>query len=330
MVYCNSMHETPHTLHQKFMQIALNLARRGIGNTAENPTVGCVVVHDGIILSEGRTAKNGRPHAESVALDNINAKGASIYVTLEPCSHHGKTPPCAEKIIKAKPAEVVVACTDPDPRVNGKGIKMLRDAGIKVTTGICEKEALQINRGFFKRIKTGMPFVTLKAAISADGKYASGNGKPVWVTGELARNYVHLLRSRADALITGTGTVLADNPQLNVRISGLEDTSPQVIVVGKSKVNLQKNWQQKTGALKTILQDLGANGTNNLLIEAGSTLANAFIKAGLVDELIIIQSPKNLGKNGVDYFEPNATKSFKQISAMQLGDDKIITLCPKI
>ena len=309
--------------HEKFMQIALNLARRGIGNTGPNPTVGCVVVQDGVILSQGRTAKGGRPHAESIALDNINAKGASIYVTLEPCSHHGKTPPCAEKIIKAKPAEVVVACTDPDPRVNGNGIKMLRDAGIKVTTGISEKEALQINRGFFKRIKTGIPFVTLKAAISADGKFAAGQGKPVWVTGELARNYVHLLRSRADVLITGTGTILADKPQLNLRLAGLEDTSPQVIVVGKSKISLQKNWLQKTGALKAILQDLGTSGTNNVLVESGSTLANAFIKAGLVDELIIIQSPKNLGKYGQDYFAKNALDSFHLKSEQEIGIDKI-------
>ena len=286
------------------------------------------MVKDGIILSQGRTAKDGRPHAEDIVLRSIGerANGSKAYVTLEPCSHHGKTGSCAEKLIKAGVAELVIACTDPDPRVNGKGIKMLRDAGIKVTVGVCEKEALEINRGFFKRIKTGLPFVTLKAAISADRKFLEGKGKPTWVTGELARNYVHLMRARNDVLITGTGTILADNPQLNVRLEGMEDLSPLVVVLGKTKVKLQKNWEQKSDKLKTILQEIGAEGINNVMIEAGTTLANAFVKEGLVDEIILIQSPKDLGKKGKDYFSKDALKSFRKTSEKQIGEDRIITL----
>jgi diaminohydroxyphosphoribosylaminopyrimidine deaminase/5-amino-6-(5-phosphoribosylamino)uracil reductase len=239
-----------------------------------------------------------------------------------------------------------------------------------VSVGVGEKEALQINRGFFKRIKTGMPFVTLKAAISADGKYAAGQGKPVWVTGELARNYVHLLRSRADVLITGTGTVLADNPQLNVRLKGLEDTSPQVVIIGNRKIpksytihkchpvfitgsgfggkDNQTPQQVRGDSLEVVLKQLAQKGTNNVLVEAGSTLAGAFINAGLVDELIIIQSQKNLGKSGLDYFHSLSSSCmtrgsrkmdsrikcendsvlslFKKVNEKNLGDDKIITL----
>ena len=302
--------------HELYMRNALNLARRGIGETSPNPSVGCVVVKDGVIISRARTAKNGRPHAEAIALDKVNAKGATLYVTLEPCSHHGKTPPCAEKIIKSGIAEVVIACKDPDPRVNGRGIKMLEKAGIKVTFGICEKEALEVNRGFIKRIQNGLPFVTLKAAISADGKYLEGKGKPTWITGELARNYVHLLRSRNDILITGTGTMKADNPKLNVRLNGMGESSPKVLVLSKSD-------------LRKTLKSLAKNGANNVLVEAGPTLSNAFIKSGLVDELIIIQSPTKLSKKGKDYFAKTALKNFKQICVKEIGEDKIITLTPK-
>lgn len=311
--------------HEFYMKNALNLARRGVGRTAPNPSVGCVIVKNGSIISRAATGKGGRPHAERVALDiaGREAENAISYVTLEPCAHYGKTPPCAEALIKARGAEVVIACADPDTRVNGKGMKMLRDAGIKVTFGVCEKEALELNRGFFKRIKTGLPFVTLKAAISADGKYAEGKGKPTWVTGELARNYVHLLRSQNEIIITGTGTVIADKPQLNVRLNGMEDCSPQVIVVGKSKVNLQKNWQQKNGNLKEILQQLAEQGFNNVMVEAGPTLSNAFIKAGLADELVIIQSPEELGKKGRDYFAQDALSKLTQVSEKTIGEDKI-------
>ena len=308
--------------HDKFMRIALNLASRGIGETAPNPSVGCVIVKDGIIISQGRTGVGGRPHAEAIAIKKAGkqAKGSTIYVTLEPCSHYGQTPPCAENIIKAKPAEVVVACLDPDKRVNGRGIKMLMEAGIKVTLGIGEDEAQNINRGFIKRIQDKLPFVTLKAAISSDGKYLKGKGKPTWVTGELARSYVHLLRSRSDCLITGTGTVIADKPQLNVRLPGLEHTSPLVIVAGRRKV---EGFRPKYAPLKTILEDLAKEGVNNVLVESGPTLTAAFLRENLVDELIIISSPNELGKKGDDYFKKDALKNLRQISQKEIGMDKI-------
>lgn len=314
---------------ETFMKIALNLARRGIGNTGSNPSVGCIIVKDGVILAQGRTAKNGRPHAEDIGLRaaGLKAKGATAYVTLEPCSHHGKTPPCAEKLIKSGIAEVVITCLDPDPRVNGRGIKILKKAGIKVTLGECEKEALEINKGFFKRIETGLPYVTLKAAISADGKFLEGSGKPNWVTGELARNYVHLLRSRNNVLITGTGTIIADNPQLNVRLNGLEDTSPKVLVMGKRKI---KNFEQTQKTIHQTLTQLAKEGVNNVLLEAGSTLANAFIKEKMVDEIIIIQSTKKLGTKGKNYFAPHALANFKQVSEQFMGEDRILVYSRKL
>ncbi len=315
------------SVHDKFMKIALNLARRGIGETAPNPTVGCVIVKDGVILAQGRTAKGGRPHAEAVAISKAKGKtkGSTIYVTLEPCSHYGKTPPCAESIIKAKPAEVVVACLDPDKRVNGSGIKMLIEAGIKVTLGIGEDEAQDINRGFITRTRTKLPFVTLKAAMASDGKYLQGKGKPQWVTGELSRNYVHLLRSRADCLITGTGTIIADKPKLDVRLPGLEHMSPLVIVAGRRKVD---GFRAKFAPLKTILEDLANEGVNNVLLESGPTLAAAFLREKLVDELIIIEAPKKLGSKGRDYFKPETqkliAKHFRKTSEKHIGMDKII------
>ena len=308
--------------HEFFMQIALNLARRGVGNTGTNPSVACVVVKDGIITSTGRTHKSGRPHAEAIALKNINAKGSTLYITLEPCSHHGLTPPCAEAVIKAKPAEVVVACLDPDSRINGRGLKMIAEAGIKVTLGVGEKEALHINRGFISRVTKARPFVTLKAAISADGKYLEGTGKPQMFTGDLAQKYVHILRSRSNVLITGTGTIIADNPQLNVRLPGLEDTSPEVLVMGKRKIKTK--FSQTQNSITQTLKDLAAKGINDVLLESGSTLANAFIKEKMVDEIIIIQSPKKLGTKGKDYFAPNALKNFQKTSENVIGDDRII------
>lgn len=310
-----------------YMNMALSLARRGIGNTGPNPTVGCVIVKDGVIIAEGRTAPNGRPHAETIALKKAGdkAKGASVYVTLEPCSHHGKTPPCAEALIEAKPAEVIIACLDPDSRVNGRGIKMLAEAGIKITLGTGEKEALEINRGFIKRIKHGIPFVTLKVATSLDGKYLKGTGKARMFTSDNAQRYVHLLRSRADVLLTGTGTILADSPKLNVRLPGLEDTSPRIVVLGKRKLPEKYQKLATRSPLLTTLKELAAEGVNYALVEAGPALAASFIKEGLVDELQIIESPEKLGSDGEGYFAPEIKKllpkNFRKTAEKQLGVD---------
>ena len=313
---------------QRFMQYALTLARRGLGQTAPNPTVGCVIVKDSEIIAIGKTAKGGRPHAEAIALKKAGkqTKDATAYVTLEPCSHHGKTPPCAESLIKAGIKTVVIACKDPDARVSGNGIKMLKKAGTEVVFGVCEQEALELNQGFFKRINKGLPFVMLKAAISADGKYLEGKGKPTWITGELARNFVHKLRSQHDALITGTGTILADNPQLNVRLNGMEDYSPQVVVIGKTKLAKKKGWIYSSDSIEKTLRSLAEKGFTRVMVESGPILSNAFIKSGLVDEIIIIESPQTLGKKGKDYFLKDALKNYKTNSENSLGDDKIIHL----
>lgn len=216
-----------------FMQYALSLARRGLGNTSPNPSVGCVIVKDGKILGAANTAKGGRPHAETQALQQaaLEAKGATAYVTLEPCSHYGKTPPCAESLIKAGISRVVISAIDPFAQVNGKGISMLKEAGIEVVIGVCEEEAQKTTEGFFSVIQKSRPFITLKTATSLDGKIALKDGSSKWITGEESRNHVHLMRARHDAIITGTATVMADNPDLTCRLPGMFDKSPIRIVL---------------------------------------------------------------------------------------------------
>ncbi|ACA85674.1 bifunctional diaminohydroxyphosphoribosylaminopyrimidine deaminase/5-amino-6-(5-phosphoribosylamino)uracil reductase RibD [Shewanella woodyi] len=211
----------------EMMSRAIKLARQGLYTTQPNPCVGCVVTKDGQILGEGFHIKAGGPHAEVHALamansdSNLGAKGATAYVTLEPCSHYGRTPPCAEALIHNKLARVVVAVEDPNPQVCGRGIAMLRDAGIQVDVGLLQDEAYKINPGFMKRMETGLPWVTVKLASSLDGKTALANGASKWITGPEARRDVQRLRARHCALVTGVETILADNPSLNVRHSEL-------------------------------------------------------------------------------------------------------------
>lgn len=216
------------TQDSHFMRHAIAIANMAIGTTAPNPTVGCVIVKDNKIIASAHTARNGRPHAETLALLDAGdaAKGATAYVTLEPCSHYGQTAPCATSLIKAGIKRVVIATTDPFPEVNGNGIRMLQDARIEVVTSICENEAKQQNEGFFSVQQKGRPFITLKTATSLDGKIALQNGTSKWVTGEESRNYVHLMRSKHDAVITGIATIMADNPTLNCRLPGMEDRNP--------------------------------------------------------------------------------------------------------
>ncbi len=232
----------------RFMQAALSLARRNLGQTWPNPSVGALVVKDGRIIAQGWTARGGRPHAETQALDasrRSTRKGATLYVTLEPCSHHGKTAPCTEAIIKAGISRCVIACRDPNPQVNGKGIEQLKKAGIEVIEHICEKEAREINRGFFSVIEKKRPYIALKIATSLDGKIDCPQ-KP-WITGEQARAYGHLLRSRYDAIATGIGTVLADDPLLTCRLPGLEDRSPVRIVFDSTRRCLPQQKSPRHG-----------------------------------------------------------------------------------
>lgn len=216
-----------------YMQMALSLARRGLGRTAPNPAVGCVLVKGGQIVGRGWTQPGGRPHAEAMALAQAGeaAKGATAYVTLEPCAHHGVTPPCADALIKAGIRRCVIACSDPDPRTAGKGIMALAAAGIETITRVCEAEAQALNAGFFQRVEKDRPWVTLKLATSLDGCIATATGESQWITGEAARQHAHLLRAQHDAILTGIGTVLADDPLLTCRLPGMEDRSPVRVVL---------------------------------------------------------------------------------------------------
>jgi diaminohydroxyphosphoribosylaminopyrimidine deaminase/5-amino-6-(5-phosphoribosylamino)uracil reductase len=207
-----------------FMHHALSLARRNLGFCAPNPSVGCVIVKNGRIIGRGVTGKTGRPHAENIALTQAGgaAKDADVYVTLEPCAHTGQTPPCAQALIKARVGRVFIGCKDPDPRVNGGGASLLREMGVEVIGGVLEKRAAKLHSGFIKRITLNRPQITLKVATSLDGKIALGNGQSQWITGARARKHVHYLRSTHDGILTGSGTVLQDDPQMTARLDGVE------------------------------------------------------------------------------------------------------------
>lgn len=215
------------------MGAALSLAARGLGQVWPNPSVGCVIVRDGRVVGRGATGKGGRPHGETIALAQAGelARGATVYVSLEPCNHHGKTPPCTEALMAAGVARVVVACQDPDPRVHGSGLERLRSAGIRVETGLLMEEAAELNEGFFRRIRDRRPMLTLKLATTLDGRIATRTGESKWITGEMARSWGHGLRARHDAIMVGIGTALADDPDLTCRLPGLEGRSPVRVVV---------------------------------------------------------------------------------------------------
>jgi len=320
---------------KRFMQHALRLAEANLGRTAPNPSVGCVIVKEDSIIGTGATARGGRPHAEVLALQQAGeqAKGAALYVTLEPCSHHGKSPPCMDAIIKAGIAKVVVACTDPNPAVNGKGIAALREAGIEVIENICKTEARQLNEGFFSTILRKRPLVTLKLATSLDGKIATHNGESQWITNAKSRDYVHLLRAKHDAILTGIGTIRKDDPALTCRLSGRQKDSPQRIIIDSklqtpanskalpawiltSETSLEK--QNYSGSeiisvpssgnhldLEKALETIAEKGITRLMIEAGS-LGSAFLDKGLVDYIYWFKAPLVIGETGIPAIKGNS------------------------
>jgi diaminohydroxyphosphoribosylaminopyrimidine deaminase/5-amino-6-(5-phosphoribosylamino)uracil reductase len=321
------------------MRAALALARRGLGNAWPNPAVGCVLVKDGRVIGRGWTQPGGRPHAETEALRRAGeaARGATAYVTLEPCSHHGRTPPCCEALAGAGIARVVMAMRDPDPRVNGRGLAMLRGAGIVVEEGLLEAEARALNAGFFRRIQAGMPVVTLKLASTLDGRIATSTGESRWITGEAARREVHALRARHDAILVGSGTVLADDPDLTCRIPGMERV-PMLRVVADARLRTPPAARLVQGAqpapaliitapghppaaqapfiaagadivtvpahaaggldLPSLLRALGRRGVTRVLAEGGAGLAAALLRQGLVDRLIWFHAPAVMGGDG--------------------------------
>lgn len=272
---------------------ALALAERSRGQTAPNPNVGCVIVApDGRVVGQGWTRPGGRPHAEAVALAEAGeaAKGATLYVTLEPCAHvSARGPACADLIVAAQPARVVVALTDPDPRTNGQGIARLRAAGIAVTEGVCTDEARRSMAGFLTRLALGRPHVTLKLATSLDGRIALPSGESRWITGPEARADVHRERARHEAILVGRGTYDADAPRLDVRLPGLEDRSPRRLLLTRGAA--PEGWE----ALHD-LADLGAlTGVDHLLVEGGAGAAAAFLAADLVDRLLFYRAPILIG-----------------------------------
>ncbi len=321
----------------RFMRLALSLGRRGLGRCAPNPAVGCVIVKDGRIVGRGWTQPGGRPHAETVALAQAGAeaRGATAYVTLEPCAHHGETPPCAAALAEAGVGRVVVAVGDPDPRVDGGGIAMLRDAGIAVDTGLCAEEAKADLAGFLSRVTLGRPMVTLKLANSFDGRIATASGDSQWITGAAARRHVHAMRATHDAVMIGAGTARVDDPSLTVRglgadhqpvrvvvsrhldlpmISQLAHTAREVpvwICHGRRAVpELVSAWDgigaemievdEAHGTLdpSSVLQALGARGLTRVYCEGGGGLAASLLAAGLVDELVGYTAGVALGAEG--------------------------------
>ena len=353
---------------------ALELARHGLYSTPPNPAVGCVLVRWGQVVGEGFHQKAGEPHAEIMALQEagVASRGATAYVTLEPCSHQGRTPPCADALIAAGVRRVVVAMRDPNPRVDGSGLARLEAAGIKTAHGLLAGEAAEINRGFVRRMVTGRPWVTLKLGASLDGRTALADGTSKWITGERARDDVQRLRARSSAIVTGSGTVVADDPMLTVRDPELDTrgrrplrvvldsslvTPPtaQVLSFAGSTLVLTRDAQspladplRESGArveavrqapegldLDAVLERLGELECNEVLVEAGPTLAGDFVRRGLVDEIVVYMAPVVLGDlaRGLFNLPPLARMcdrcEFEWREVARIGDDLRLTLRPR-
>jgi len=329
-------------LDNRFMALALNLGRRGLGNAWPNPAVGAVVVKDGVVIGRGWTQPGGRPHAEVEALRRAGgaARGATLYATLEPCSHHGQTPPCVDAILAAGVVRVVSALEDPNPKIAGEGHARLRQQGVAVDVGLGSEEALRAHAGHFRRVRDGRPHVTLKLAVSADGKAGLPGRKPAAITGDAARTRVHLMRAMNDAVLTGIGTVLADDPQLTCRLPGMAHRSPVRVVLDSAlrlpphsklaeSATRTLDWVfidaaarpeheealTKTGVevlrvpatrgrldLAAVLRALAVRGVTRLMVEAGPILSAAMIAADLVDEAALFRSPDALGE-GIEALE---------------------------
>jgi diaminohydroxyphosphoribosylaminopyrimidine deaminase/5-amino-6-(5-phosphoribosylamino)uracil reductase len=290
------------------MDCALRLGRRALGTTAENPNVGCVIVKDGRLIGAGWTMPGGRPHAETqaLAMAGAAAHGATAYVTLEPCAHHGRTPPCAEALVKAGISRVVTAIEDPDPRVSGGGHAMLRRAGVAVETGLMAAEASRDMAGFLSRITRKRPLTILKLAVTADGKIATAGGGRTAISGPEAWARVHLLRAQCDAIMVGMGTVRADDPELTCRLPGLEDRSPRPFVLSHGRTLPAgsrlacRGAEVMGGPLAAVLASLASRGINRLMVEGGAVVARGFLEAGLADLIYLIRAPRELGPGAVD------------------------------
>lgn len=339
-------------LDESHMAHALAMAARGLGTTWPNPSVGCVLVKDGKVIGRGTTQPGGRPHAERMALAQAGeaARGATAYVTLEPCAHHGKTSPCAEALVAAGIARVVTALTDPDARVAGRGHAILKAAGIEVSEGVLRDKAFEITQGFLKRVTQGLPFVTLKLGATLDGRIATASGESRWITGPQSRRHVHAIRMRHDAVMVGSGTALADDPDLKVRDLGAERQPVRVVLDRMLRHNPESRlgnsaheapvwlihgpdapadaiaaWAAKGAKLlpcpldeeqrlnlRSALEILAREGLTRVYAEGGGTVAASLIKAHLVDELAIYNAGALIGADG--------TPSLAALGLQALGD----------
>ncbi|MCF8512387.1 MAG: bifunctional diaminohydroxyphosphoribosylaminopyrimidine deaminase/5-amino-6-(5-phosphoribosylamino)uracil reductase RibD [Rhodobacteraceae bacterium] len=346
------------------MAHALRLAARGLGSVWPNPAVGCVLVKDGQIVGRGWTQPGGRPHAEARALDQAGseAAGATAFVTLEPCAHHGKTPPCAEALVAARVSRVVSALTDPDPRVSGKGHALLRAAGIDVTENVMAPEAARLNAGFLKRVTQGLPFVTLKLATTLDGRIATASGESRWITGPEARRHGHVLRLSHDAVMVGAGTARADDPDLTVRDMGaahqpvrivldsrlghaptsrLGRTAGQVpvwMVHGFAAPDAARAAWAATGAalievaataagqvdIRAALQALAARGITRILCEGGGQVAASLVAEGLADDLASYQAGALIGADGRAGLGPLGVGRLGDAPRLRLADTAVL------
>lgn len=344
---------------RRFMQLALALGRRGQGRTWPNPAVGAVIVKDGVIVGRGWTQPGGRPHAEPEALQRAGeaARDATLYVTLEPCSHFGKSPPCADAVIAAGIKRVVAAIEDTNPEVAGQGHARLRAAGITVDVGLCAAEAAFDHAGHFRRIRDKRPHVILKLAVSPDGKIGAAGGKPVAITGEAARNRAHLLRAQSDAILVGIGTVLADDPLLTCRLPGMIRLSPVRVVLDQglrippssqlvqsaretpvwvvSSELAEAAAAMRLGAagvqiiripsgsasgldLPAVLHALAEKGITRLMVEGGSRVAASFVAADLVDEIWLFRGAEAVGRDGVDALDALPLSKITQSQAFRV------------
>ena len=340
----------------QMMSRAIQLAKGGIYTTAPNPNVGCVITRDGEIVGEGFHFKAGEPHAEVHALRMAGEKavGATAYVTLEPCSHYGRTPPCAEGLINAKVAKVICAMQDPNPQVAGRGIQMLRDAGIEVQVGLLEADAYALNPAFIKRMKTGMPFVQLKMAASLDGQTALANGQSQWITSPQARQDVQKYRAQSGAILSTSKTVIDDNASLNVRWEDLpqsvqanylqqdlrqpvrvildrqqqltpelklfQSTGGKLIVSEQGDIAPILDSEQRIDLKATLAQLASQHNVNHLWVEAGATLASSLIRADLVDELILYLAPKIMGSDGRGLLGALGLESMAEVIELDIQD----------
>lgn len=341
------------------MAQALRLAERGLYTATPNPRVGCVIVREGAVVGEGWHERAGEPHAEIHALQQagVQARGATVYVTLEPCSHHGRTPPCAEALVKAGVARVVVAMQDPNPLVSGAGLKIMVDAGIQVECGLLEQAAGDLNAGFVSRMQRGRPWLRLKVAATLDGKTALSNGVSQWITGPDARRDAHRWRARSCAMLTGIGTVLHDDPSFNVR--DIETSRQPLKVVVDANLSMPLDAKMLSGAplliatgcdeedriqalreagaevlvlpaqhgqidLARLMQELGQRGCNEVTVEAGKVLNGALLQAGVVDELVFYLAPMLFGDKARGMFGLPDIEAMNQRQELAIRDLRMV------